>query len=479
MKASTRGLDASYAYRLAAKALGSRFEDFPGHVVEKARLCTLDQLGVILPAFEEESTQLLWAHVVEMGAGDPQASVIGSGRKTSITNAVLLNSTMGHSLELEDHHSHSRSLNHPGVCAIPPALAVAEWRGLSGRDFLRAVILGYEVGSRISRAIPKVGFLNMDRGFHETSVLGAFASATAAAALDGLDPARLAHAYGLCGSFAAGSTEFKATGAWSKRVQVGVAAQNGLLAERLAARDFTGPFTTFEGKHGFYNAYVLAGNYDLAALLAGWGDDWELPYIQFKPFGCAGVLHSAVTAAALMRERHEPAADAIERVTVHTSRRLIEEYAEPLEARRRPTHPVEAQFSLPYSVAVMLATGRALVDEFTARWYEDPVVQRVAARVDVAVDPEIDRVWPKEDPTRLTVRLVGGRTLEVRTEQAKGDLAFPVTEPEVLEKFRTLVEPRLGRAGTERALELLGRLEALPDLGELAALFRGGPRAAH
>ncbi len=472
---SGSGIESTYAYRLAAAALGLEWPRIPREAVAKAKLCILDQLGVILAAWEEESTRLLWSHVREMGLGAPQATVVGSGARASLANAVLLNSTMGHSLELEDHHSHSRSLNHPGVCSIPPALAVAEWRGLSGREFLRAVVLGYEVGSRLSRAIPRVGLLNLERGFHETAVLGGFASATVCAALERIDPARLAHAYGLCGSLAAGSTEFKATGAFSKRLQVGVAAQNGLLATRLAARGFTGPTTVFEGKHGFYNAYALPGHYELAPLLAGWGEEWELLAIQFKPFGCAGVLHSAVTAASLLRERYGPAPESIAGVTVHTSRKLIEEYAEPLAERRRPRSPVEAQFSLPYSVAVMLCTGQALVDEFTARYYEDPIVQSVAARVDVAVDPEIDRVWPKQDPTRLTVRLVDGRVLEVRTEQAKGDLAFPVTEAEVLAKFRTLVEPRLGREAVERAVDLLGRLETLPDVRGLVTLFRGAP----
>lgn len=464
------------AERLAAAALGVRWEDIPAAVVARAKLCTLDQLGVVLAAWPEESTQLLWEHVREMGAGEPQATVIGSGTRASVAHATLLNAAMGHSLELEDHHSHSRSLNHPGVCSIPPALAMGEWLGASGRDVTRAIVLGYEVGSRLSRAIPYPGFLNFERGFHETSVLGPFASATVVAALDGLAPERLAHAYGLAGSLAAGSTEFKTNGAWSKRLQVGAAAERGVLAARLAGRAFTGPLTVFEGKHGFFNAYAVKGNYDLAPVLEGFARDWELPHIQFKPFGCAGVLHSAVTAASLAHDRYRAAPETIAGVTVHTSRTLIEEYAEPLAARRRPRQPVEAQFSLPYSVAVMLVTGRALVEEFTARWYEDPAVLGVAAKVEVAVDPAIDREWPKKDPTRLTLRLADGRTLEVRTEQAKGEAAMPVTDAEVLEKFRRLVEPTLGTAAADRAIDLAGRLETLPDVTDLMALFRGAAR---
>ncbi len=460
------------AHRLAEAALGTRFEDIPAAVVAKAKLCTLDQLGVVLAAWPEESTQILWAHLREMGLGEPQAIVVGSGARASVSHATLLNAMMGHSLELEDHHSHSRSLNHPGVCSIPPALAVGEGRCASGREVLRAIVLGYEVGSRLSRAIPYPGFFNFERGFHETSVLGPFAAATVTAVLDGLSPERLAHAYGLGGSLAAGSTEFKVSGAWSKRLQVGAAAERGVLAARLAGRGFTGPTTVLEGKHGFFNAYALKGNYDLGPLLDGWGTDWELPHIQFKPFGCAGVLHSAVTAASLAHERHRPAPEAIAGVTVHTSRKLIEEYAEPLARRRRPRHSVEAQFSLPYSVAVMLVTGRALVDEFTARCYEDPRILGVAARVGVAVDAEIDREWPKKDPTRLTLRLAGGRTVEVRTEQAKGEAAMPVTEAEVLEKFRRLVTATLGHDAAERAIDLVGRLDALPDVTDLMTLFR-------
>ncbi|HEY8370328.1 MAG TPA: MmgE/PrpD family protein, partial [Thermodesulfobacteriota bacterium] len=142
------------AERLAAAAVGTRWGDIPADVVAKAKLCTLDQLGVVLAAWPEASTQALWAHVQEMGVGEPQATVVGSGRRASVAHATLLNAAMGHSLELEDHHSHTRSLNHPGVCSIPPALAMGEWRRAAGRDVLRAIVLGYEVGSRLSRAIP-------------------------------------------------------------------------------------------------------------------------------------------------------------------------------------------------------------------------------------------------------------------------------------------------------------------------------------
>ena len=281
---------------------------------------------------------------------------------------AMIHSTMAHSLELEDHHSHKHSLNHPGVCSIPPALAVAEREGKSGRDFLMAVVLGYEIGSRISAAT-RLGVLNLERGFHESSVCGPFSAATVAGRLMGIGAGQLVQAYGICGGLAAGSMEFKSSEAMSKRLQVGNASHSGVMAAELAAGGFTGPPTVFEGKHGFYHSYVHEGNYTLSRITDGLGAGWDINHIQYKPFACAGILHSAVTAAQKLRQMPGFDAGRLRRIVVGTASKVIEEYATPAGKKAAPDNPVGAQFSLQYSVAVMIVReGRFSMNSLPKRY---------------------------------------------------------------------------------------------------------------
>ncbi|HHX50149.1 MAG TPA: MmgE/PrpD family protein, partial [Clostridia bacterium] len=180
------------------------YDDLPGQVIKKGKLCLLDMMGVMMAASTEESSQILSRIFCKDGL--PESSVLVYGKKMPAFHAALVNGAMGHSLELEDHHNHKRSLNHPGVTSIPAALAVGEREHVSGKELLTAIILGYEIGSKISRAI-KIGHLNLEKGFHETSVCGPFSAAAAAGKLLELSPLQLANSFGICGSLASGSME--------------------------------------------------------------------------------------------------------------------------------------------------------------------------------------------------------------------------------------------------------------------------------
>ncbi|MFZ5634287.1 MAG: MmgE/PrpD family protein [Bacillota bacterium] len=453
------------AEKIADFVQRTRYENIDGNTLWRAKMCILDMLGVIMAAWPEQSTQILFRLLRRYG-GAQESSVLGSGEKLPAAHAAMMNSAMGHSLELEDHHSHKRSLNHPGVCTIPPALAIAEREGKNGRDFLTAVVLGYEVGSRISAAT-RLGVLNLERGFHESSVCGPFSAATVTGKLLGSRAAILAQAYGICGSLAAGSMEFKSSEAWSKRLQVGNASRNGVLAVELAADGFTGPPTVFEGKHGFYHSYVHEGNYDLARITGGLGETWDINNIQYKPFACAGVLHSAVTAACKARQSYRFNPDEIRSIIVRTASKVVEEYARPAEKKVSPENPVGAQFSLQYSVAVMIVRGKALLEEFSPGAIRDPEILRVAALVTPQAEPAIDAGWPGIDPTEISIYLHDGREIHTRVEEAKGDLANPVTDGELLAKFKELTAPCLSPAAADRAIEMCQNLEIISNINEL------------
>ena len=453
------------AEKLADFVTRTRYEDIDEATLWRAKMCILDMLGVILAAWPEKSTQILWRLLRRCG-GAGESTVLGAGELLPAVNAAMIHSAMAHSLELEDHHSHKHSLNHPGVCTIPPALAIGEREGKSGRDFLTAVVLGYEIGSRISAAT-RLGVLNLVRGFHESSVCGPFSAATVTGKLMGIGAGKLAQAYGICGGLAAGSMEFKSSESMSKQFQVGNASHCGVMAAELAVEGYTGPPTVFEGKHGFYHSYVHEGNYDLSGITDGFGASWGIKDIQYKPFACAGVLHSAVTAAQNIRLTPGFNPKQICRIAVRTGSKIVEEYASPAERKIAPDNPVGAQFSLQYSVAVMMVRGSALLEEFSFEAIRDPEVLRIAALVAPQGDPAIDAGWPRLDPTEILVGLDDGREVRVRVEEAKGDLVNPVTDEELQDKFRRLCAPFLSPARTKEVVTMCLNLEEVSDLRTL------------
>lgn len=457
------------AEKLADFVVRTRYEDIDEATLWRAKMCILDMLGVILAAWPEKSTQILYRLLRRRG-GAGESTVLGAGERLPAAHAAMIHSAMAHSLELEDHHSHKHSLNHPGVCTIPPALAIGEREGKSGRDFLTAVVLGYEIGSRISAAT-RLGVLNLERGFHESSVCGPFSAATVTGKLMGIGAGKLVQAYGICGGLAAGSMEFKSSEAMSKRFQVGNASHSGVMAAELAAEGFTGPPTVFEGKHGFYHSYVHEGNYNLSRITDGFGISWDINRIQYKPFACAGVLHSAVTAAQRLRSSPDFSPGGIRRIVVRTASKVIEEYALPAERKIAPDNPVGAQFSLQYSVAVMAVRGSALPEEFSSEVIRDPEVLRVASLVEPQSDPAIDANWPRVDPTEVIAGFSDGREVRIRVEEAKGDLVNPVTDEELLVKFRRLSAPLLPAAEREGVLNMCRNLEEVSDINALTKIM--------
>jgi 2-methylcitrate dehydratase PrpD len=457
-----------FSQRISDFVLSAKYEDIPDEVLKKGKLCLLDMLGVMVAAWSEESSKILndlYSKTSEIG----ESSVLVSGNKLSTMNAALINGAMAHSLELEDHHNHKRSLNHPGVTSIPAALAIAEREHKSGRDLLLSIILGYEIGSKISRAI-KIGYLNLEKGFHESSVCGPFSAATVTGKLLNLSVDELANAYGICGSLASGSMEFKTNEAWTKRLQVGNANRNGILAAELAQRGFTGPISVFEGKHGFFNSYCGEGNYNLLNWLDDLGTDWEIQYIQFKPFGCAGVLHSAVTAAKELRDKNNIKIEDIRNIKVFTSKKIKEEYASPVEQKIKPRNMVGAQFSLQYCVAAMLVKGQLLLEEFWEDNLLDKNILKTAAKVDVIVDKEIDKNWPKEDITIIECE-TSDKIYRSKVDFAKGDLKNPVTEEELKEKFFKLASIFYSEQLCEDILNMCEHIDDISDVNKLIKLL--------
>ncbi|MFC7554565.1 MmgE/PrpD family protein [Pseudoroseomonas wenyumeiae] len=213
-----------------------------------------------------------------LGLAQGEARVFGDDAGYAPAGAALVNATLGHSLDFDD--THAEAVVHPGAPVIPAALAAAEMVGASGAETLAGIVAGYEVALRLALALPAGA--HYDRGFHPSATCGAFGAAAAAGRVFGLDAAGIASALGIALSQSAGSLQFLANGAWTKRFQVGWAGMAGLTAATLAREGFKGAADAIEGKHGFLNAYAPAPRPE--RVLQDLGQFYELMATGVKPY---------------------------------------------------------------------------------------------------------------------------------------------------------------------------------------------------
>src|SRR5205814_537741 len=263
---------------------------------------------------------------------------------------------------------------------------------------------------------------------------GTFGAAAAAGSVRGRDAAAIAAALGIAGSQAAGSMEFLAGGSWTKRFQTGWAACAGLHAAALAQAGFSGPATILEGRFGFLHAYSDGAT--TAPLAAHEG--YELMRTSVKPHACCRYMQGPIDAALALRAEHHIEPAEVERVEVGMLAAGFPIVWEPAEAKRRPASVVEAQFSLPFGVAVALARGAASPAEFAPACLHDPTVGALMERVVGVGDPALDAAFPRAWPCWVRITLRGRPPLEARVEHPRGDPESFLTPAELERKFRTL-----------------------------------------
>jgi 2-methylcitrate dehydratase PrpD len=453
------------AERLGAFAAGVDARDLPASVQARAKELTLDLLGVAIYGATEPSSRAI--RTLAAAAASPTgASAIGVTAPVAPAVAAMLNGTIAHAVELDDVTRES-SL-HPGVAVIPAALAAAEAADLDGPAFLGAVVVGYEVVIRVGNALnPASAYA---RGFHPTGVAGAFGAAAAAARLRGLDGARVAGALGVAGTMASGSLEYLSDGSWTKRLNAGWAAHVGIVAADLAAAGFNGPRTALEGRLGTLHAYSDAPNSKL--LTEGLGASFQIERVAIKPYACCRYNHGLIDG--ILRLRAEGAANpsAIRRIRLGVLSAGALLVAHPIDQKRTPSNPVDAQFSAPFAAAVALLDGAAGPSQFQQDLIDDRRVRELMAITDCFTSPELDAEYPGEWPAIVEIELADGRLLSTRVEHALGEPENPLSTDAVRAKFGELVSERLGGPDASELEELVLGLDRVGSMRPLAAILR-------
>ena len=368
---------------LAGWVAGLRPEEVPDGVQQHLRLLLLDCLGAGLQGQGLPWTQAVatWAERQRPAPGGGLASRWGS-RHPALRpgDAALVNGVAAHGFELDDFHN---AKLHPGAVVVPAVLALAEARSLAGPRLTSAIAAGYEVMIRLALALgPSEARL---RGWHLTGICGSIGAAAASAHLLGLDAERTAWALGLGGTQSSGLFAFTADGSMSKRLHAGRAAQSGILAAELAELDFSGPTQLLEAEDGGW-LRAFRSDAGAAELLRGLGSDWRAQETSFKPHACCGSLHAHVDAALELRRDWSPDRP----VRVGLPQVVQVQCGYPYESGS----VLNAQMSARYCVAVALLDGQALPAQFTAERIADPAVTRLAQRIELVVDEELDGLYP-------------------------------------------------------------------------------------
>ncbi len=464
---------APIAHTLAEFCARTDFAALPAEVAASVKRRVLDTIGICLAAHAQGLGDGVLAVVARSG-GAPEASVVGQVGRYPAAQSALVNGTLAHSLDFDD--THLPSVVHPSASVVPAALAMAEASGRSGRDAIAAIALGIEVTVRIGMGgyLADKGNLFFERGWHATSICGTLGAAVAGAKLMGVDAEGIAHTLGIAASMGGGVIEANRSGGSVKRLHCGWAAHAGLTAAMLASHGYTGPPTVFEGRFGFYRAF-LNGEYDLAAVASDLGDRWELPGIFFKPYPANHYTHAAIDAALTIRLRHAIDPTEIERIELGAAAAALRTIGEPREEKIRPRSGYHAQFSGPFTVATALLGGGGLgvyFDDFTDERARDPERLALAAKVQTFVDEACDRLFPNQFPAVVRITLRDGRSYEERVMETRGGPGRPLSDAELLQKFTLNTEQLVSRDQAVELAELIGRLDEVTDCGDLMSLTR-------
>ncbi|UCF76658.1 MAG: MmgE/PrpD family protein [Betaproteobacteria bacterium] len=441
---------------LADFAATLRFEQIPPDVLARAKLSLLDTLGCCLLGSTCPPARKLHEFFRSEG-GRPVASILGASERTSPTLAALVNGTAGHAFQLDE--VHSGAVLHPGSVVLPAVMAAAESAGgLNGRDWLAAIVAGYEVGIRVGLAARGRMF---ERGFHNQGTTGAIAAAAASRAL-ALDAGSTAQALGLAASLAAGLMAVQ-EGAMAKALHSGRAAQSGVLAAFLARTGYTGIDDVLDSSYGrFYDSFVGgAGAGDFAAALR---ERWEMLGVGYKLSPASnGSITAMQTLARIMTKHHLDAQD-IERIIAHVSTNTQHHCGFAFDPKTASV--LAAQMSVRYGLSVMALDKQASPAQFTPQRIGDKRLADFLPRVELRVSPDFDAPGGKlRLASRLEVQCKDGKVLVDETLYRKGSVEDPVSPAEIEEKFRNLAVPVIGKEKAEACAARIRVLENEPKVG--------------
>ncbi len=441
----------SYPTRLLSEFLATfRLADVPAGAIEKTKELLVDWVGSALAGKDSRPVQSLEAFARRMGPPAGPSEILPTRRASSPWFAALINGAASHVVEQDD--LHNSSVFHPGTVVFPPALAVAQAEGKSGKELLAAVIAGYEAGIRVGEFLGRSHY----HVFHTTGTAGTIAAAAATAKLLGLNSDGVQHALGSAGTQAAGLWQFLRDAADSKQLHTAKAASNGLMAAYLARDGFTGARRILEGPQGL--AAGMSKDADPARLTDRLGSRWAVLETSLKWHSSCRHTHPAADALLRLIAAENLSYDDIAEVTARVHQGAIDV----LGAVVKPQTVHQAKFSMGTVLGLLAVHGRAGLAEFEKFALSDPRVIDFRDRVKMVLDEEVDAAYPSRWIGKVDVRTVRGRRCSSRVDLPKGDPGNDLSRAELEAKGVALARFR-GAATEAEMRSLFARIWSIDD----------------
>jgi len=423
MNASHPAATQAVAQQLAARICLLDNTTLPPKTIETARLLMLDVVGLCVASRHEDYVTAV------LGSAEPGGKCTAFGHAGSFNayDAALINGTAAHGEDYDD--TFEGGPVHSGAVIVPAVVAICEREHLDGAALLRGVAIGAELMCRLALVAPRAIHT---AGFHPTAVIGAVAAAAGVASALHLSERQTASAMGIAGSMASGIIEYLAEGTSTKRMHAGWSAQAGIRAALLARGGFDGPRTVFEGTHGFFKAFAPSRAPNFAALLDGFGEQWVMSDIAFKPYACGTMTQPYIDCAIGLAERGVKAGQ-ISEIVCKVGEGTVHRLWETLAVKHRPPTPYAAKFSTPYCMAVGFFDRRAGFAQFTEQRVKDESVLALASKIRYEIDPE--NPYPDNFTGHLKATLTDGRIEEVNQPYMRGGAREPLSAEALATKF--------------------------------------------
>jgi 2-methylcitrate dehydratase PrpD len=387
-----------------------------------------------------------------------QATILGRVEQVDIASAALLNGITSHTFDFDD--THLLTIIHPAGPVASALLALAEYRGATGRQFIDALVLGVDVECRVGNMIYPEHY---DRGWHITGSTGMLGAAAACARLLGLDAGKTAMALGIAASQPIGVRE--QFGSMTKAFHVGGAARAGLMSALMAKHGYTASSRAIEAPRGLAQTYSTKCDWN--EITDELGKRFEISFNTYKPFACGIVIHPSIDGCMQLLNANRVPIDDIERIDLKVHSLVLE-----LTGKTAPRTGLEAKFSVYHACAAGILLGEvgehAFSDEVVARADVIALRDRIKASVDDGID---------EASADVAITCKDGRKLHLFVEHAIGSVQRPMSDADLQRKFHGLVDPVLGSARANRLIEQCASLSGAADVRGLTASARATAEA--
>lgn len=436
------------------------FKDLPESIASYTKERILDTIGAcIAGSYGWEHNQALIDSLGCFGVG--QGTIVGKKKKAPTAVAAMINSAFAQSVELDDGHKNAGV--HAGAVVIPAALAVAEQQGSTGREFLTAVVIGYEIVYRLARYMNPAA---IEKGFHPTTTCGTIGAAAAAAKLLKLNTESTVAALGLAGLQAAGLMEATLSAQSSKPAMVGHGAMAGVAAAYQAQCGLPGPIHVFEGKSGLLQA--MSANVELKGMfLAELGVRLEIVDTYVKLYPTLRHTQPAIEGILSLREECSFLPVDIQKIIVGTFPIAVNLTG----AIYEPENIVSARFSMPFAIAVALKEGTEGLTRLEQDLLTRPDLLALARLVEVRVDEDICREFPQKRGAKVQVHLKDGRLFEKSVFTLKGSPDNPVNWDELCQKYMACSCPVFTQEKNAVILNTIKEIDKISNLSKLTYIF--------